>query len=108
MQKYLMGIDRGTTNVKAGLYHLDGTEAAVSGQACEEVKSPRTGYAEQNMERIWQDTARAIRGLWDQGFRPEEVIGVGLSGQGGGMFLVDESGVPVREGIVSLDSRVAC
>ena len=24
------------------------------------------------------------------------------------MFLVDESGVPVREGIVSLDSRVAC
>lgn len=108
MQKYLMGIDRGTTNEKAGLYHLDGTEAAVSGQACEEVKSPRTGYAEQNMERIWQDTARAIRGLWDQGFRPEEVIGVGLSGQGGGMFLVDESGVPVREGIVSLDSRVAC
>ena len=85
MQKYLMGIDRGTTNVKAGLYHLDGTEAAVSGQACEEVKSPRTGYAEQNMKRIWQDTARAIRGLWDQGFRCASQGRNRIPGQPGGL-----------------------
>lgn len=107
MQKYLMGIDRGTTNVKAGLYDPDGTEVFVYSQPCEEVRSPCEGYAEQNMDRMWLDTVKAVRGVWDQGYRPEDLMAVGLSGQGGGLFLIDEHNRPVREGIVSLDSRVA-
>lgn len=38
------------------------------------------------MERIWQDTARAIRGLWDQDSDRKRLSGVGLSGQAEACF----------------------
>ena len=107
MKKYLLGIDRGTTNVKAAIYSLDGKEKKISSHSCEKVKSEKPGFAEQNMEQMWRDAACAIQGLWDTEIHPEDIAAVGLSGQGGGLFLVDEEGRPVREGIVSLDSRVA-
>lgn len=106
MKKYLMGIDRGTTNVKVAVYDLNGTEVKVSNRSCEKVKSPKPGFAEQDMDIMWNDTVEAIRGIWDDDIRPEQIEAIGLSGQGGGMFLIDKSGNPVRKGIVSLDSRV--
>ncbi len=106
MEKFLLGIDRGTTNVKAALYNIRGEEILVSSQSCEKVKSLQNGFAEQNMEQIWKDTKKAIRRIWGHGICPEQIEAIGLSGQGGGLFLIDEKGVPTREGIVSLDSRV--
>lgn len=107
MKKYLMGIDRGTTNVKVAVYDLDGTEIKVSNRSCEKVKSPQAGFAEQDMDQMWEDTSEAIRNIWDEIITPESIAAVGLSGQGGGMFLIDQEGTPVRKGIVSMDSRVA-
>lgn len=107
MCKYLMGIDRGTTNIKAAVYDLDGKEIKVSSRPCEKVKSPVRGYAEQDMEQMWRDVSEAVRMLWDDEITPDQIAAVGLGGQGGGMFLIDESGEPVRKGIVSLDTRVA-
>lgn len=106
MKKLLLGIDRGTTNVKVAVYDLNGKEIKVSSRSCEKVRTIRAGFAEQDMNQIWTDTVDAIRGIWDDRIRPENIIGVGLSGQGGGIFFVDEKGEPVRSGIVSLDSRV--
>ena len=65
MKKYLMGIDRGTTNVKVAVYDLDGTEIKVSNRSCEKVKSPQAGFAEQDMDQMWEDTSEAIRNIWD-------------------------------------------
>lgn len=106
MNKFLMGIDRGTTNVKVAVYDLEGREIKISSRTCEKVQSLRPGFAEQDMEQMWRDTAAAIHGIWDKFIRPENIVGIGLSGQGGGLFLVDKEGQPVRKGIVSLDTRV--
>lgn len=57
MKKYLLGIDRGTTNVKAAIYSLDGKEKKISSHSCEKVKSEKPGFAEQNMEQMWRDAA---------------------------------------------------
>lgn len=107
MEKYLMGIDRGTTNVKVAVYNREGKEIKAVTRACEEVQSPEPGFAEQDMNQIWKDTAEAINDIWDVDIRPEKIAGIGLSGQGGGMFLTDQYGNPVRKGIVSLDHRVS-
>lgn len=106
MKKYLMGIDRGTTNVKVAVYDLNGTEIKVSSRVCEKVKSPKPGFAEQDMDTMWNDTVQAICGIWDDDIKPEQIEAIGLSGQGGGMFLIDKDGNPIRKGIVSLDTRV--
>ncbi len=55
MKKYLLGIDRGTTNVKAAIYSLDGKEKKISSHSCEKVKSEKPGFAEQNMEQMWRE-----------------------------------------------------
>lgn len=107
MQKYLMGIDRGTTNIKIAVYDLNGTELKVSSRRCEKVKTLRPGFAEQDMCRMWEDTCKAIRSIWDDVITPESIMAIGLSGQGGGMFLIDKAGHPVRKGIVSMDTRVS-
>ncbi|HJA11517.1 MAG TPA: carbohydrate kinase [Candidatus Mediterraneibacter merdipullorum] len=107
MCRYLIGIDRGTTNIKAAVYDLKGNEIKVKSHPCEKVKNPVPGYAEQDMEQMWKDTSDTIKMLWGDGIVPEQIAAVGLSGQGGGMFLIDENGTPIRKGIVSLDTRVA-
>lgn len=106
MGKYLMGIDRGTTNIKAAVYDLDGKEIKVKSRPCEKVKSPQPGFAEQDMERIWMDAVEVIRMIWDEQITPEQIVAIGVSGQGGGLFAIDGDNQPVRKGIVSLDSRV--
>lgn len=107
MGEYLLGIDRGTTNIKAALYDLEGKEILVKTTPCEKVKSPVPGAAEQDMDRIWQGVADTVRALWNEGIHAQDVKAVGLSGQGGGLFLADKNGRPVRQGIVSLDQRAA-
>lgn len=107
MKKYLMGIDRGGTNVKVAVYNFAGKEIKSVTYACEKAQSPEPGAAEQDMNRMWEDTAKAIQSIWDENILPEEIGGIGLSGQGGGLFLADKNGNPIRKGIASMDTRVA-
>jgi len=105
MPNYLLGIDRGTTNVKAVLFDLDGREIKKSICPCEEIKHPAPGWSEQNMDMIWDRTKKAINDLWSEGINSKDIIAIGFSGQGSGIFTIDKKGNPVRAGIVSTDIR---
>jgi len=60
------------------------------------------------MEMLWQSTATAIREALDKsGARPEEIAGIGNTGHGNGVYLLDKQGQPLRNGIQSMDSRAA-
>jgi L-xylulokinase len=60
------------------------------------------------MEMLWQSTATAIREvLANSGARPEEIAGIGNTGHGNGVYLLDKQGHPLRNGIQSLDIRAA-
>ncbi|MBC7225321.1 MAG: carbohydrate kinase, partial [Anaerolineae bacterium] len=105
METYLLGIDNGTTVTKAALFNLQGEEVAVGSQEVE-TRHPQPGWAEQSMDEIWQATVAAIREcLGKAGVDPKAIVGISLSGHGGGVWLLDEDGRPVRDAIIWLDGR---
>ncbi len=107
MGKYLLGIDSGSTVTKAALFDLNGTEIAVASCKTDTVY-PHPGWTERDMEMLWQSTADAIRAVIAKAqIKPEEIAGIGNSGHGNGVYLLDKKGLPLRPGIQSMDSRAA-
>lgn len=106
-QRYLLGIDLGTTGVKSLLLHEDGR---VAGAATAELSLsiPRPGWSEQNPEEWWMATCASVRALLDRtGVRPEEIAGLGCSGQMHGATLLDRAGAVLRPCILWNDQRSA-
>jgi len=107
MAQYLLGIDNGSTVSKAALFDLHGKEIAVA--SCKaETEYPHPGWTERDMEVLWQSTATAIREvLAKSGADPKEIAGIGNTGHGNGVYLLDKQGHPLRNGVQSMDSRAA-
>jgi L-xylulokinase len=107
MSQYLLGIDNGSTVSKASLFDLHGKEIATA--SCKaDTEYPYPGWTERGMEMLWQSTASAIREvLAKSGAKPEEIAGIGNTGHGNGVYLLDKQGQPLRNGIQSMDSRAA-
>ena len=105
-QTYLLGIDNGTTTTKATLFDLNGKEIAVASSREVKTSHPEPGWAEQSMEEIWQATVSAIRTCLEKSkIDPRDVAGLSLSGHGGGVWLLDKTGQPLRPAIIWLDGR---
>lgn len=105
-EKYLLGIDNGTTTTKATIFTLDGGEVASASSKEVKTNHPEPGWAEQSMEEIWQAMTSAIRTVIEKsGVDAAQIAGVSLSGHGGGVWLLDKDGKPVRDAIIWLDGR---
>ena len=107
MSQYLLGIDNGSTVSKAALFDLKGREIAIA--SCKaDTEYPHPGWTERGMEMLWESTASAIREvLARSGVNPAEIAGIGNTGHGNGVYLLDKQGRPLRNGIQSMDSRAA-
>lgn len=104
---YLLGIDIGSTMVKAALVDVRGRELAVAARKVEHT-ARQPGWDEVDMDTLWQDTADVIRETLEKAsVPPDSIAAVTCTGHGNGLFLVDASGNPVRAGIGSGDSRAA-
>ena len=104
----LLGIDLGTTGVKAALFADDGRVLA-DAFFDYPLYHPHPGWAEQNPADWWQATIDAIRlclskGI-EQGAQALDVRGVGLSGQMHGVVLLDEQHQVLRPCIIWADQR---
>lgn len=105
-KKYLLGIDNGTTTTKATLFDFNGQEIAVSSSKEVQTLHPQPGWAEQSMPEIWEAMAAAIRDVINRSkIDSKEIAGISLSGHGGGVWLLDKNGIPVRNAIIWLDGR---
>jgi len=103
MPHHYLGIDIGTTAVKALVVNEDGS---VVGEAESplEVSVPRPGWAEQDPSDWWQGTVNAVRTACDQaGVR--DIRSIGLSGQMHSSVLLDESDRVLRPAILWNDVR---
>ena len=100
-QRSLVGIDVGTTGVKAIAVSPAGEVLA---RAEEEypLSIPRPGWAEQDPEDWWRATERALAAL---GAR--DVAGIGLSGQMHGLVALDAGDRVLRPAILWNDQRTA-
>ncbi|HXV44318.1 MAG TPA: FGGY-family carbohydrate kinase, partial [Anaerolineae bacterium] len=107
MGKYLLGLDNGNTVSKAAIFDLSGKELQVASRKVE-TNYPQPGWTERSMDALWHETAEAIREVIAKaGIKSEEIVGIGSSGHGNGVYLLDKAGKPVWNGIQSLDTRAA-
>ncbi|MFF8842970.1 FGGY family carbohydrate kinase [Streptomyces sp. NPDC015127] len=95
-----VGIDVGTSVVKAAAFDASGTALAVESRPV--ALDIRGGRVEQDMDEVY-DAVVGVLGALSAGGEP--VALVGLTGQGDGVWLVDESGRPVRPAISWMDGR---
>lgn len=103
--EYLLGIDNGGTVTKAALYDSMGKEIAIS-RIDTKVISEKAGFAEINMHAMKDSIFHVIREvIQTSGIKSEEIVGIACCGHGKGLYLVDEAGSPVCNGILSTDNR---
>jgi len=103
----LLGIDLGTSRVKAGLIGLDGAPLGFGRAAHGFDVDPATGRAEQDPDAWWSGVGVAVREGIDGAPGPVEVLGISVAGHGPTMTAVDADGLPVRPAITWLDTRAA-
>lgn len=106
---YLLGIDLGSSSVKASL--LDPATGKCVGSDFSpkdemRIDAPAAGYAEQDPQ-VWKDSTRAaVRAAIAQaGIEANEISAVGISYQMHGLICLDSSGEPLRPAIIWCDSR---
>ncbi|ETJ96941.1 FGGY-family carbohydrate kinase [Propionimicrobium lymphophilum] len=105
MAEIVIGVDGGTTAVKAVAFDLDGKIKALHHESVP-VQYGQNGEAEQNMDMIWEAVANCLHEV-AAATRGDKIVGIGLTGQGDGAWLIDEEGEPVRPAANWLDGRAA-
>lgn len=101
-ERCLLGVDLGTSGVKALALGLDGRVlAAAVREYPVEVAAP--GWAETDPALWWRATVAAVRELL--GIGSYEVVGLGVDGQMHGVVLCGADGVPVRPAMLWPDTR---
>jgi len=96
-----VGIDVGTSMVKAAAFDGAGRELAVVSRPVG--LSLHGGVVEQDMEEVYAAVVTVLESLTAR--LPEPVELAGLTGQGDGVWLVDKEGRPVRPAASWMDGR---
>jgi xylulokinase len=97
----LIGIDVGTSGVKALALAPDGTVLSRAEESYP-LDMPQQGWAEQDPELWWKATERALASL-----DADDVAGIGLSGQMHGLVVLDSAKRVLRPAILWNDQRAA-
>ncbi len=105
----LLGIDLGTSGVKAALFAVEDGRVISDALVDYPLFHPHPGWVEQHPADWWQATITAIRSCLQkaatQNVQPADVKGVGLSGQMHGVVLLDSAHEVLRPCIIWADQR---
>lgn len=102
---YYLGIDCGGTFVKAALFDQTGELHGIHRENVAVISEP-AGYAERDMQQLWQVCAEIVRQtIAKSGINPTAIKGGGISAQGKGAFLLDQQNQPLGRAILSSDQR---
>lgn len=104
-RSYLVGIDIGTSSVKAVVLREDGQLAASASREYA-VDMPKAGWAEQDAQTWLVAAVETLRAAVDQAqISPARVAAIGFSGQMHGLVCVDAHGTALRPAIIWADQR---
>lgn len=104
---HFLGIDIGTSAVKAVIVDVEQTVVARSSVAVA-TRLPRPGWFEQDPEDWWDATEHAVAAVREQAPAAlADVVAVGLSGQMHGLVVLDAGCRVIRPAILWNDSRAA-
>ncbi|MBQ8628833.1 MAG: carbohydrate kinase [Prevotella sp.] len=108
-KQYLLGLDIGSSSVKASLVNVeDGSCAATAFYPEKEapIIAHKAGWAEQEPEMWWTNMKLSLKKIMsDAGAKAEDVKAVGISYQMHGLVCVDKNLEVLRPSIIWCDSR---
>lgn len=98
-----LGLDIGTSGVKAELVHPEGSVVA-SVTTPLTLQTPKPGWAEQDPDAWWAASVESIRAV--RAFRPDAAIAsIGISGQMHSSVFLDRDGNVIRPALLWCDGR---
>ena len=104
-QDVLVGLDAGTSTTRAIAFTPDGKPIA-EGAAAVTLVHPEPGWVEQPADVLFESACEALHGIARQ-VDPGRIAAIGITGQMGGLVLVDEDGQAVSPHLSWLDGRAA-
>ncbi|MFB9912778.1 FGGY-family carbohydrate kinase [Rhizobium paknamense] len=105
MRDLIIGIDAGTSVIKAIAFTLSGQQIAVAARPNSYETVCRAGVV-QDMVRTWADTAEVLKALGEKlGNLGARTAAIAVTGQGDGTWMIDAAGEPVGKGWLWLDAR---
>lgn len=101
----LVGIDAGTSVVKAVAFDQRGNELA-SHESPMPLRHPEPSWIEQDMDELY-DAVKLCLGRVNAQLKEkgQEIDGIGITSTGDGTWIMDKEGEPVRGGILWCDGR---
>lgn len=103
----VLGVDIGTTNIKAVVFGLDGSVLGIGRVELEDI-SPAPGTSEHRLEDLWQGFVATVRtAVRSAGMGPGAVIGIGFSTYLGGFAALDSEGVPITPNMLTWKDKRA-
>lgn len=101
----LLGIDTGTTSVKAGLFNHAGVCLAIAREEYQ-LDTPAPDRAQLHPEVYWQAVIHTVREvLQTSRTDPKDVVGLAVSSQGETTITLDSEGKPLLPALVWVDNR---
>ena len=91
--RLILGIDAGTTRIRALVFTLDGRVVA-EGSRPTEVERPRPGWAEHDAEALWRAACGALSDATAKIERPVRISGVAVASVGEAFIALDRDGRP--------------
>lgn len=102
---YILGLDAGTSVVKAAIFDLHGNEISRAARNVA-ITNPQPHLAEENMDEVWVAATEAIsQALTSTSVRADEILAVSATGQGDGSWLIDGEGRPAGPAMLWTDGR---
>ncbi|MCR8928891.1 FGGY family carbohydrate kinase [Priestia megaterium] len=103
--KYILGVDIGTTAIKAAVFDSNGQEC---GSRTEEYTliTPSAGMVELAAESYVETFSAAIKSaIESSGVNIDDIVSLGMSAQGETLLCLNQNGSPLRRAIVWMDNR---
>lgn len=102
---YYLGIDCGGTFIKAAIFDQNGTLQSIARRNIP-IISEKPGYAERDMDELWNLCAQVIqKTIRQSSILPQQIKAIGISAQGKGAFFLDKDNKPLGRAILSSDQR---
>ncbi|MFM9080986.1 MAG: FGGY-family carbohydrate kinase [Opitutaceae bacterium] len=102
----IVGLDIGSTVVKAAVFDRRGRTLATSARAVR-ISLPAPGRVERDPEATWRAVAAALRKVAAIAGRGDRIAAVGVTGCGNGAVWLDAAGRAIGPGILASDTRAA-
>jgi len=102
---YIIGVDAGTSVVKAVVFDLAGNELARAGRNVP-IHNPQHHMAEEDMHEVWTAATEVLNEiLHNSNVNPADILALSVTAQGDGSWMIDANGEPVGPAILWTDGR---